>query len=262
MADEKITRKELKEPDEFISFAARAVDWIQHNWKIVTATVGGLIVIIVLVQLFVWFSENKEKEASQQLVEALSEVMGQKSAIFFAAPATAADPEKVQKAISALEKLEQQYSSARTSKLARYFRGELLRRQGKYDEAIKSFSDFIAYYGEDNEFSCYAMEGIGASLEAQGKLKEALSQYQKLERNSYNVEPDRAIYHQARVQLQLGDMEKARELFQTILDKYPESTLRQDVQNRLAFLELKKQSSSANPENKSDGNKTPGGGEG
>jgi tetratricopeptide (TPR) repeat protein len=261
MADEKITRKELKSPDEFISFAARALDWIQNNWKMVSAAVGGLIVIIILVQLFVWFSENKEKEASQRLVEALSEVMGQKNAAFFAAPTTAADPEKVQKALSALEKLEQQYSSARTSKLARYFRGELLRRQGKYDEAIKSFSDFIAYYGEDNEFSCYAMEGIGASLEAQGKLKEALSQYQKLERNSYNVEPDRAIYHQGRVQLQLGDTEKARELFRNLLDKYPESSLRQEVQNRLAFLELQKQAATPE-EGKADGNKAPDGGKG
>jgi tetratricopeptide (TPR) repeat protein len=95
----------------------------------------------------------------------------------------------------------------------------------------------------------------------QGKLKEALSQYQKLERNSYNVEPDRAIYHQGRVQLQLGDTEKARELFRNLLDKYPESSLRQEVQNRLAFLELQKQAATPE-EGKADGNKAPDGGKG
>jgi Zn-dependent M16 (insulinase) family peptidase len=131
MADEKITRKELKSPDEFISFAARALDWIQNNWKMVSAAVGGLIVIIILVQLFVWFSENKEKEASQRLVEALSEVMGQKNAAFFAAPTTAADPEKVQKALSALEKLEQQYSSARTFQTGSLFPWRVAQAPGK-----------------------------------------------------------------------------------------------------------------------------------
>jgi predicted negative regulator of RcsB-dependent stress response len=56
----KVSRKELKEPDEFLSFTVRALKWI--NEQKVTLIVGALAVVVVVLGMYGWrwYSLSKE----------------------------------------------------------------------------------------------------------------------------------------------------------------------------------------------------------
>ena len=49
----------------------------------------------------------------------------------------------------------------------------------------------------------------------------------------------RAVYHQARLAELRGNAGDAKKLYQEVLDKNPNTSLRADITNRLAVLELK-----------------------
>jgi tetratricopeptide (TPR) repeat protein len=82
-----------------------------------------------------------------------------------------------------------------------------------------------------------AKEGVGLSLEAQGKLDEALTAYTQLEPSSGDFYKDRAMYAQARIYQKKGDKEKAKSIYQQILTKQPQTLLKDEIQTRLASLE-------------------------
>ncbi len=254
---DKPTRKDLKEPDEFASKTQLIFNWTLKNWKLVALMAGGVVVCLLLVHAFVWYRVSKEKDASQLLVEALKILDSPVSK----APAAESKPgvyqseqEKLQAALSSMQKVSETFGSTRTALLSRYFTGEIERRLGKYDEAIKSFKDFLAGSSQEADFSVYAMEGIGACLEAQGKLDEARAQYEAITKPPFDVEPDRALYNMARVDLQKGMKDKAVESFKSILDKYPDTALRRDIQNRLAAIG--EQPADSTEKKKEEGNKS------
>jgi len=50
---------------------------------------------------------------------------------------------------------------------------------------------------------------------------------------------DRAAYHEARIAELRGNAEDAKKLYREVLDKNPTTSLRDEITNRLAVLELK-----------------------
>jgi hypothetical protein len=63
----KITKKRLKEPDEFITFAQKALLFISHHYKKVVT--GGIILLIIILFIifFRMWERQKEEEAYRKL---------------------------------------------------------------------------------------------------------------------------------------------------------------------------------------------------
>ena len=110
---------------------------------------------------------------------------------------------------------------------------------GLYDEAIAAYGDFLANTDADNRMRMLAREGRGYAYEAKGQLDPALDEYRKLETEAGDVYKDRAQYHQARIFGKKGDKAGAERLYKAILEKSPQTALRDDISNRLAALGAK-----------------------
>ncbi len=69
----KITKKQLKEPDEFITLAERAFDFTSRHTKWIAAG-GILILVLILAVVFFRMEERKKEEEAAQVYAVASEM--------------------------------------------------------------------------------------------------------------------------------------------------------------------------------------------
>ncbi len=89
-----------------------------------------------------------------------------------------------------------------------------------------------------------AREGLGYAYEAQGKLAEAASTFSQLGDDASRAGlgsfyKDRAAYHQGRLAELRSNPAEAARLYHEVLEKFPTTSLRDEIQNRIAALEMK-----------------------
>jgi len=250
----KVSRKDLKEPDEFLSFTVRALKWI--NEQKVALIIGTLAVIVVVLGTFAWrwYSLSKEKAASVDFIKAREILDARVIPRDDAAGTSVSDgsfsseDDKFRAAIAEFEQVIKSHSNSATAALATYYVAEYSRRVGDYDKAISNFKSYLKTEGPSGELAAFAVEGIAASLEAQGKEDQALQQYQRLTEPPFNMQPDRGLFHVARLEQKAGHTAEAVRLYNEIIEKYPKTTYMRDIQDRLIMLEKPENKPAEEPE--------------
>lgn len=238
----KALRKELKEPDEFVSYTSRAYQWMQHNWRWLAVGAGAVILAILAAQLYNWHQAKQEGQASALFVEAKKILEAPVSADDELAKEEstpgkyASEKEKLQAALEKMRQVTEKHPSVKTALLARYYQGEILRRLGEYDKAQEAFEQFLKEAGNSSDFSAFALEGIAFCLEAKGNSAAARENYRRMTQPPFNTQPDRGLYHLARLAQKQGKADEARKTYQEILEKYPQTAFRAEIENRLALL--------------------------
>jgi len=238
----KISRKDLKEPDEFISITTRAIGWVSAQKIALIVGASTLALVALGAYGFRWYSQSKEENASVDFISA-KRILDARVAGELVEPGSpqeegsyASNEAKHKAALEAFAEVRKKHPSARTASLAVYFTGEIHSRLGEYDEARKSFMEYLTTEGESGELSAFALEGMAASLEAQGKDADAIEQYRRLTKPPFDMQPDRGLYHVARMEQKTGKTTEAIGHFKEILDKYPQTSFRREIQQRLDSL--------------------------
>ena len=124
-----------------------------------------------------------------------------------------------------------------TARAARWFGA------GRADDAISTYQSVLSGKLE-GRLRFLAIEGLGYAQEAKGDLTAASATFAKLGTEAGSDKEggfykDRAVYHQARLAELRGNAGDAKKLYREVLDKNPNTSLRADITNRLAVLELK-----------------------
>jgi TolA-binding protein len=239
----KVSRKELKEPDEFLSFTVRALKWM--NEQKVALIVGAAALIVVILGTFAWrwYSLSKERAASVDFIKAREILDARVIPRDDAAGTSSADgsfasqDDKFRAAIAEFEQMAKGHANSATAALATYYVAEYSRRIGDYDKAIENFKSYLKSEGPSGELAAFAVEGIAAALEAQGKDDQAAQQYKRLTESPFDMQPDRGLFHVARLEQKAGRNDEAVRLFNEIIEKYPKTTYMRDIQDRLSVLE-------------------------
>lgn len=235
----KISRKELKEPDEFITFTTRVYTWLSEQKIGLIIGASALALVVICAYGYRWYKDSKEEKASVEFISAKKILdarvagEGSDSASATGAGSYASEEAKDKAAIEAFEKVRKEHPGTRVADLATYFIGEINSRLGNYDKAQENFQKYLESVGESGELSIFALEGIAAALEAQGKNQEAIEQYRRLTKPPYDMQPDRGFYHVARMEQKTGKTSEAKADFEKILEKYPQTNYRREIQQRL-----------------------------
>ncbi len=249
MAKNKLSRKQLRQPDEFIGFWTRAGTAVGQfasshtSALIVGATALATVIVgsIVITQL----GERRATAAS----DALARVEQIETADLIAPGATPKDDglphfaTEKERLEAALKELDAAFGSGHgpLNPEAMLARGNLLLDLDRADEAIATYEKLLAG-GLDNHLRFLAREGLGFGYERKGRLDDAQRVLSKLGEDARDMDDfykDRALYHQARLAEVKGNPAEATRLYKEVLDKSPTTSLREEITNRLASLELK-----------------------
>lgn len=207
MADKgRLSRKDIKHPDEFITQSAHAFGWAQHHQKGVA--VAGIFAVLLLLGLGIVtaYRSAQQRDANADLARAMAKLQ---SNDFVAAAAE-------------LTNVSGRWSGSPVGSVAAIMAISTSVRAGDADKALAALS---AVQAQADRLPPYlrqqAYVAWGAALEAKQQWAEAAGRYREAGGISgpYNGE---ALLGEARAREQAGETEKARELYRQAFEQYPD----------------------------------------
>jgi tetratricopeptide (TPR) repeat protein len=240
VAKRKYTRKQLRKPDEFISFWSRVVEVARENASRVIVTIVVAILIVAGVWTWSYFSDARAARATADFTKAF-EIYNQ--AIF---PMEAKLPPtedgiprfKTQKAkLAAAEKeftAAMKTAGSSLAPVAQLMRAGTRYELGKYDEAIADYKAYLAK-GDVEQLRYSANEGIGYCYEASKQWDKALQAFRKLPRDGERKWL--ALYHEGRVLAAKGQKEDAVKVLKEVVEKAKSSAVQNRAGEQLALIE-------------------------
>ena len=245
----KLTKKALKQPDQFIGFWQRmsiaSGEFAGSHAKALVIGISTLATVVVGSIVMTQVSEARSSRASAAL-ERVQRIAAAEVTVAGAAPKQdgaphfASDKERLE---ASLKEIDAHFSSGRgpLSGEALLLRGSVLLGLDRADEAAAIYQKLLD--GKlDQRLRFLAREGLGYAHERKGKLQEAAAVFAKLGDDAGGMGgfyKDRASYHAARLAEMQGNPGEAIRIYREVLDKNPTTSLRDEITNRLALLELK-----------------------
>jgi tetratricopeptide (TPR) repeat protein len=242
-----IDRKELKHPDQFLTFLNRLGTFITSHRLGLISGVGAVLVICFAAWGISTFVSKRAAQTSQAFAK-IERIAGADLL-----PATGEAPKtddglahfKTEQARleAALKEADTFLAAHGGSNLA----DEALLLKAKYLLMLGKSSDALAIYqgklgAVDARLRFLAQEGLGYALEATGQTDGAIAAFAALAEQaqaSGGFYRDRALYHKARLTEKKGNVKDAEKIFREILEKAPNGPLREEINDRLAALEGK-----------------------
>jgi tetratricopeptide (TPR) repeat protein len=249
VATKKQTKKELKQPDQFVGFwqvaSVRIGRFASENSKALVIGASALATVVIGLIVMSWVNEGRAGRASAALeraqkIAAADLVAPGAPPKNDSLPRFATEKERLE---GALADLDASFGSKRgpLGDEAALVRGSLLLSLGRADDAQALYEKLLG--GRlDDRLRFLAREGLGYALEQKGKLSEAQATFAKLGTDADKLGSfykDRARYHEARLVELQGNPTEAARIYHEVLDKNPTTSLREEISNRLALLELK-----------------------
>ena len=255
-----ISKKELKQPDQFVSFwtrfSAQAGKFFNERRKPVLIGIGGLAGVVTATVIYGEWHERAAMRASQ----ALAHVEKVATADLIAPDGTApkddglahfkTDKERLEGALKEVETFMSADPRSPLRREAELQKAGLLLDLQRPDEAIPLYTEILSSRLDKN-LRFLAQEGLAYAYEAKGDLDQAAAAFAKLgegdsakanDKGEGGKTPfyrDRSLYHQGRIAERKGNPAQAVKLYKEVLEKTPQSPLRDEISNRLAVLESK-----------------------
>ena len=216
---ERIRRKELRQPDEFVTLSRRAVAYAEENRTAFFMAVGGLVVLLAAILIFRSVRSSRETSASQAYAQAHALL----------------DDKKYDDAATAFRQVADGYSSTGYANLAQLEAGNALLLAGKAGEAAVEYQKFLDAGPPTDYLRQLALVRLGYAQEQDGKLAEAGQTFASAAalQGPYAEE---ALAGQARVAEASGDTAAAKDLYARFLEKFPDSDRRALATSRLVAL--------------------------
>jgi tetratricopeptide (TPR) repeat protein len=248
----KSIKKELKQPDEFVTFwtrfGAAAGEALRARKRAIVIGITALATVVVGSIVFAQLAERKAVRSSQAL-DRVKRVMTAELVPEGGTPKDDGVPHfktEKERAEGALKELDAFAAAEPHSGLmseAELQRGELLLMLDRPDQAMAVYDKLLSNGKLDDRLRFLAREGLGYAQERKGNLDQALATFGKLTDDAKAVGgsfyADRALYQKARITEMRGNRDEAAKLYHEVLDKTPTTSLRDEIANRLAVLELK-----------------------
>lgn len=227
----KITKKKLKQPDEFIGFTERTFHFFNKHMKKVALATLFFVVLFLAIFLFRMWDQKKEDEANQKFAFALELYQRVSS------PHQEGSPVEYQNALDGFEELVRKYPKTSSGRISLIYKGSIHLRRSEFDEAIKAYESFLQRGGKEKLFRLLALEGLGYALQGKKDYENALKAFQEIVKLGESYHWAGAHLNIAICYEKIGKKEEALENYRAFLKVSPNSASTHSVLRRISILE-------------------------
>lgn len=235
----RITRKDIKRPDEFITFSARAIEFAQAHTREIIIGVASVLALGLLIWAVSAYSNKKEAQASRLLAQAQALLHPISTEAEAGQPVPAepqADPEEAARALALLQDVAENYKRTEAGKVARILLGQRYYEEGDYDAAIDTYEAFLKKANPKPELKAMAREGLAYAHEAKEDFAQAAICYEQLSKSSLTNVQGWACLGMARCYERLGEVQKATDAYRTLLADHPQHPKAEEARANIARL--------------------------
>ncbi|MBV8772874.1 MAG: tetratricopeptide repeat protein [Deltaproteobacteria bacterium] len=214
----RVSRKTLRQPDEFVSTVDLIGDWIARNLTRLIVGAAVLIAIIVAVVVFSIYSQHRQRVVSEQFYSAINALSDK-------------DYGTAEKSFS---KLAQHRSGSSLGQLAEFYLANTYIAQNQPSKARNALQSYLAG-GGNRLFRQMALVQLGVSNENLGEYRNAHAAYLHAAQLD-GPEKARAQIGAARTLARLGDRQGAIAAYQQFLRENPFSQQSVEITEALAQM--------------------------
>src|SRR2546426_2208189 len=227
-----MTHREMKQ-DDLVTVIEKASAYVSRNPENVrNVGLAAGAVLVVAIGLYMWQSSRATgaaemlRVAEAKLSTPVAETGANPSST---APSYPSEAERDRAAFEAFTQLANQYGGRSEGRLARYYRGILLARLGRDDEAETALNEFLK--GSKAPLLRALARAQLAQIDARhGKLEEAAKIYSELAEEKAAPYPrDWALFYLADVLEKQGKKPEATAAYQKLTTEFPNSSLAAEV---------------------------------
>jgi tetratricopeptide (TPR) repeat protein len=244
---EKMTQRELKQPDAFQRMGSEAREWLIERQTLVVIAVGVLLVGGLCVALFGYFSERSEAKAAKELGAALEILERQ---VVPPPEGTALTPvtedgkapfkstqEQDQALVKALTDFRAAHKGTKSATTAALPLGKAEYRLGNQDGAAAAYSEYLKDAAQNDPMRAAALEGQGYAYEAQQKYDQALASFDEMSKvDAGGYLEGMGQYHHARLLILQGKKDDAAAILVKIPVEHSGSAAARLATERTALL--------------------------
>lgn len=217
MAQKRISRarkRDLEQPDEFLSLTSRLLDKARTHWKLFSAGIGVLLVVLAGVLVAGYFSEKAEDKA----FVLLNQTMGR-----YAAERASQDAQKALDAVTPdFENLFAKYGDRQGGMAGRLMFAQLNYQADRAEVAIAQYTAAAKGFPEGSYALSAVWSGLGYAQAADGKPEDAIKSFSKIIAGQDTVLKADALYQLALLYRKTGQDDEYGKSLQALRDKYPE----------------------------------------
>ncbi len=221
----RVTKHQQLREDTVVTMYAKAWGFFDQNRGLVLGILGGLGVLVLLVVAYTFYQKNQEQKAQELLATAVAPY----EAGNYRAALDGADGK------AGLLALADDYGRTSAGNMAAFYAADALFRLGEYDRALQYFGDFDK---DENLIGASALAGEAAVYESKKEFKRAGDLYKEaalffeadLTSPQYLLSAGNA-YEQA------GAFDAAREAYNEVKERFPESSAAEGVDFYLARID-------------------------
>lgn len=218
-ATKRLRRKDLREPDEFMTLTGRAIDWSRDNVRVVVGVAGALGVLLVIAGIWGWVHQSREARSAREFYAAQE--------LFKRGQWAPAE--------KGFDELADSLPGTSYGRLARLYAGRSALRDGRAAEAIVSLREFLSQPIDDPAVEQLAHMNLGIALASQSELDAAREQLTKAQDMDGPARGE-ATLALARVEEEAGRKDEALQLYQKYLNDDPEAVARDLARARIIAL--------------------------
>ena len=165
----KLTRKDLKAPDEFITFTGRSLSFAAQHLRTIALILGGIVACVVVVWGLLAYVRGIEQEAFASLWHVERQLRG-------ASDADAVAPASIER----LQQIAHQFGAGDARGYAWLYLGHVRYRQADYGTAVAAYQQAVAQVQPASLLWSLASLGAAYALETSGEFRQAQDAYQRV----------------------------------------------------------------------------------
>lgn len=215
MAQKRISRarkRDLEQPDEFLTLTSRLLDKVSTHWKPISAGVGVLVVALVGGVVAGFFNEKAEDKAFVMLSQTMQR---------HAAELASQDAQKALDVITPdFETLFSQYGDRQGGMAGRLMFAQMNYRAGQTAPAIAQYTAAEKGFPEGSYALSAVWSGLGYARAAAGQHEDAIKAFSKIIAGENTILKADAIYQRALLYRKTGQDSEYHRSLQVLKDEY------------------------------------------
>lgn len=228
MAKKRISRsrkRELIDPDEFISFWTQLYEYISKNRLKASCVIGGVVVFFIVAASFFYFLKKAENTAFALL---------QQDIIKYQTLQKTVGPEKAYSDVDKdFQLIMEKYSRTAGGKLAKIFYANICYTAQDYNKAIELYKKSLEDFNEDPFIKNLILNSLGYAYNAKEDYKTAVKYFAMVASAPDNNIKDEALFNLGELYDTMGDHHKSKDAFKKILSDHAESIYTEIVKEKV-----------------------------
>ena len=243
----RITRKQLKQPDEFITLSVRIFNYSKENLSTILKSIGAVMLVLIIAAGWITYKRNEELKANIRFYRGMEIYLAAKeqqakesepsenSVSTF--PEGADIKENYTLALGKFERVVHKYPGTKVARLALLYAGHSAFAIGDMERAIEFYQRYFKEGGQDPIIDLIVQEDLAHAQEQAGKFEEAIDTYQQIiDTAPSDSQKAQAMLGVARSSEKLGRTSEVISLYETILSDYPDIKEAPLIKARLNIL--------------------------